>query len=213
MVAFRFLSLRHGLCRMPKAPSDEGAVTANAVTGGENKEWFRFSRNRWEFCDVFSPSVKNQRFLPPPSSEGGFSRSAAPNGYLSYQKSLLLKRKHSIRRDSLVYTLQRDCRRLFPFAPCRKILNSFAYEIWFRLFGFFSLFRWQGLSDFLLPFCCHNKLLHYTFRTKQTENLKCIRSNSCAVIIRFTLLKNGSLVSMGESFASIIAYTTSNSLD
>lgn len=102
---------------------------------------------------------------------------------------------------------------LFPLAPAGNILNSFAYEIWLRLFGLLSLFRRHGLSDFLLPFCCHNKLLHYTFRTRQTENLKCIRSNSCAVIIRFTLLKNGSLVSMGESFASIIAYTTSNSLD
>lgn len=103
--------------------------------------------------------------------------------------------------------------KLFKLAPARNILNSFAYEIWLRLFGLLSLFRRHGLSDFLLPFCCHNKLLHYTFRTRQTENLKCIRSNSCAVIIRFTLLKNGSLVSMGESFASIIAYTTSNSLD
>ena len=44
---------------------------------------------------------------------------------------------------------------LFPLAPVRCFLNRFAYRISLRVLTFFSLFRQQGLSDFLLPWCCH----------------------------------------------------------
>lgn len=45
---------------------------------------------------------------------------------------------------------------LLPLAPCKKILNSFAYGIQLGLFILLSLFRQYRLSDFLLPFCCHS---------------------------------------------------------
>ena len=44
---------------------------------------------------------------------------------------------------------------LFELAPVRCFLNRFAYRISLRVLTFFSLFRLQGLSDFLLPWCCH----------------------------------------------------------
>ena len=58
------------------APSDEGAGSA----ADWGRESFVFSGNIWCFQTVFSPSVKNLRFLPPPSSEGGlgFRFSATP---------------------------------------------------------------------------------------------------------------------------------------
>ena len=54
------------------APSDEGAVTANAVTGGEKMfDKLRISGG----TDLFSPSVSPYG-EPPPSSEGGLGAPA-----------------------------------------------------------------------------------------------------------------------------------------
>ena len=47
---------------MPKAPSDEGAVTAFAVTGGENKEWFRFSETGGNSATFSLPPSKIRDF-------------------------------------------------------------------------------------------------------------------------------------------------------
>ena len=44
---------------------------------------------------------------------------------------------------------------LFPFAPCKSILNTFVYEIYQRVFILFELSVKHTLSDFLLPFRCH----------------------------------------------------------
>ena len=43
-----------------KRGAGPAGLSADRLTGGEN------------FSAIFSPSVKNQRFLTPPSSEGGF---------------------------------------------------------------------------------------------------------------------------------------------
>ena len=79
-------------------------------------------------------------------------------------------------------------------------------------------YRWQLPSDFFDTFMLRGDFKYgtsilyefrhiccYTFCTQHTENLKCIRSSSCAVIIKFTLLKNGSFASSEELLVSIIA--------
>ena len=43
---------------------------------------------------------------------------------------------------------------LFPLDTARSFLSRFAYRIQLRVLVFFSLFRQQRLSDFLLPWCC-----------------------------------------------------------
>ena len=43
----------------------------------------------------------------------------------------------------------------FPLAPCKSILNTFVYEIYQRVSILFELSVKHTLSDFLLPFRCH----------------------------------------------------------
>lgn len=43
----------------------------------------------------------------------------------------------------------------FPLAPCKSILNTFVYGIYQRVSVLFELSVKHTLSDFLLPFRCH----------------------------------------------------------
>ena len=52
----------------PRPPLTRGLSTE--LTGGESP--VPFSHSAGEILQLFSPSVKNLRFLPPPSSEGGW---------------------------------------------------------------------------------------------------------------------------------------------
>ena len=56
----------------------------NGVDWG--RESFVFSGNIWCFQTVFSPSVKNLRFLPPPSSEGGLGFCVPPRRWNPRQR-------------------------------------------------------------------------------------------------------------------------------
>ena len=44
---------------------------------------------------------------------------------------------------------------LLPLAPCKSILNTFVYGIYQRVSVLFELSVKHTLSDFLLPFRCH----------------------------------------------------------
>ena len=63
-------------------------------------------------------------------------------------------------KDIKIYTLQDNgcctiTSPLFPLAPCKSILNTFVYGIYQRVSVLFELSVKHTLSDFLLPFRCH----------------------------------------------------------
>ena len=79
--------------------------------------------------------------------------------YKSQKSNLRLLSKGLLYSKILHKNALFDSQLLLKLDTARSFLSRFAYRIQLRVLVFFSLFRQQRLSDFLLPWCCQEYIV------------------------------------------------------